>query len=64
MGSDDEAKRSESSRHSESAEEYLNLVTYTYVKVKLYMWINVWTYTCGTEFLSPAHYACVVINVV
>ena len=26
-----------------------NLVTYEYVKVNLYMWMKVITYTCGTE---------------
>ena len=61
---DDEVKRSKSSRHSKSAEEDLNLVTNAYVKVNIYMWMKVSTYTCGTEFLSPAHYACAVINVV
>ena len=50
--------------HSESAEEDLELVTYEFVKVNLYMWTKVTTYNCGTEFLSPAHHACAVTNFV
>ena len=26
------------------------------------MWMTVTTYNCGTEFLSPAQYACAVLN--
>ena len=46
---DDEVKRSEIlGDHSESAEEDLNLVTYTYVKVKLYMCMTISIHACGT----------------
>ena len=48
----------------ERSERTWNLVTYEYVKVKLYMWMTVTTYNCGTEFLSPAQYACAVLNLV